>query len=147
MEILCFKLDEKEYGIPISGVSRIIRMVAITPVSELSKYHLGVINLHGQIVFVFDIRQCLGLQGRAENLHDCIIVIETDDRRGAIVADMITEIIDTGVSDIDYSTEPIHISRYIDSMLKSDGKVLPIFNPENFLNLTEYENTEFRAVH
>jgi len=133
MEIICFKLDEKEYGIPISGVSRIVRMAAITPVSELSNYHLGVFNLHGQIVPVFDIRQYLGLQRRAENLHDCIIILKVDDEKFAIIADTITEIIEADASDIDCLAKPTRISQHINSMLKCDGKVLPIFNPKSIL--------------
>jgi len=137
MEILCFKLDEKEYGMPISGVTRIVRMMAIAHISELSSYHLGVINLHGQITPVFDIRQCLGLQRRTENLNDCIIILEVDDKKGAIIADTVTEIIEAKASDVDYSAESNHISQYVDSVLKWDGKVLPILNPESILALTE----------
>lgn len=136
MEILSLKLDEKEYGIPISGVSRIIHMAAITPVSELSNCHLGVINLHGQILPVFDIRGCLGLQRRAENLHDCIIILEIDGKKGAVIADTITEIIEANASDIDSSMESNHFSQYVDSILKWDGRILPILNPESILALT-----------
>jgi len=138
MEILSFKLNEKEYGIPISGVLRIIRMAAITPVSELSKYHLGVINLHGQIVPVLDIKQCLGLQRRTANLHDCIIILEVDDRKAAIIVDTIIDIIEANASDIAHTNEPTRMSQYIESMLKLDnGKVLPIFSPASILALTE----------
>lgn len=51
-----FRLGDEEYGLPVEGVSGIIRYEPSTPVPRAPEAVLGVINLRGRVIPVVDLR-------------------------------------------------------------------------------------------
>lgn len=73
---IVFMLDQQRFALPCSDVKRIVRIVEITPVPDLPKEILGVINMQGQLIPVLDIRQRLGLKPIESQLEDLLVIVE-----------------------------------------------------------------------
>lgn len=85
--IVTFALDGQRYAVPCINVRQIIPAVEITPVADLSENFIGIINLHGQIIPVTDLRRCLGIASKSMNIQDSILVTEYQQHPLAFIID------------------------------------------------------------
>jgi purine-binding chemotaxis protein CheW len=92
-QLLVFRLQAREYALPIELVSEVLRMVAITPVPDAPAWLPGVINLRGRVVLVMDLRARLGLPPLTPSLNTPIIVAEADGRMVGLLADAVIEVL------------------------------------------------------
>ena len=59
--VVTFTLGSQTYALPIAPVRQIIEMVTITPLPQINHTIAGVINFHGVIAPVINMRRLLGL--------------------------------------------------------------------------------------
>src|SRR5262245_21471826 len=59
--LFVFRLAEQHYALPLLTVERVLPMVAVSPLPQAPSLTLGVINLHGLVVPVLDLRRRFGL--------------------------------------------------------------------------------------
>lgn len=91
--IVVFRLEGREFALPLDSVAEVQRMVAITPVPEAPAWLAGVISLRGQMVPVMDLRTRLGLPQQAAALDTRIIVTQAGGRLVGLVADRVEEVL------------------------------------------------------
>ncbi len=91
-KILIFTLSEQRYGIPLAVVERVVRMVTITPLSGGPEFIDGVINVHGEIIPVVNLRCRFGLPGRPAGFSDQLIILRCATRSFALIADMACDV-------------------------------------------------------
>lgn len=72
--IVLFTLDEQPYALTCESVKRIIQVVDIVSVPNVSNNILGAINVEGNILTVMNIRHQLGLSEKEIALSDFIII-------------------------------------------------------------------------
>jgi len=75
---LTFKLGEEQYGIHVSQVLNILKMVKVTEVPKSPEYMKGVINLRGSVLPIIDIRIKFGMPEKEYTNNTCIIVMDLD---------------------------------------------------------------------
>ena len=68
--LVAFALNEQRYALRLAIVERIVRMVEITPLPNAPDIVLGVVNLQGRIIPIFNIRRRFGLEEREPDLDD-----------------------------------------------------------------------------
>lgn len=85
--LVCFTIESQRYALDSGSVERVLPMVAISPLPRAPDIALGVINVHGTIVAVVDIRRRFGLPPRAGTLGDRLLVARTARRLLALVVD------------------------------------------------------------
>ena len=73
LQLVCFNLADEEYGVDINFVQEVIRVQKITPVPQMPPSVLGVINIRGNIVTVFDLRKQFGLPERPFGEANCVL--------------------------------------------------------------------------
>lgn len=73
-KMLCFRIDEQEYAVPILTVVEIISPPPITRLPNVSGAVRGVINLRGRVITVVDARTRLGM-GAVEIKAETVIII------------------------------------------------------------------------
>jgi len=74
-DIIIFSLDEPRYALPLSLVERVVRIVEITPLPKAPDIVMGVINMHGQILPVINVRRRFNLPEREIRLEDQLIML------------------------------------------------------------------------
>ena len=57
VKIVLFTLDEQRYALALPSVDRVVRVVDVTPLPKAPAIVLGVVNIHGDIVPVYDLRK------------------------------------------------------------------------------------------
>lgn len=90
---LTFGLGEEEYGVRIEHVHEIMALIPVTRVPRTPDVVLGVINLRGKIVPVFDMHRKFGMPAREATRHTCIIVVSVDKTEVGIVVDRVREVV------------------------------------------------------
>jgi two-component system chemotaxis sensor kinase CheA len=92
-EYLTFTVGEEEYGITIQLIQEIITMQPMTPVPESAEYMMGVINLRGDIIPVFDFRRRLSFGEREYDAKTITLVAKVLDKKIGIIVDRVSEVI------------------------------------------------------
>lgn len=87
LQVVVFVLDGQRYAFPLATVQQVLPMVAPAPLPEAPAIALGVINLHGLIVPVLDIRRRLGLPPREYGPADRLVVARSSRRLLAVPVD------------------------------------------------------------
>lgn len=80
-KFLNFTLAEENFAIPLLKVREVIALPDITQVPQASQHVLGIMNLRGQIITIFDMRSCLKLKS---NKTDDLTVIICDMEFGQV---------------------------------------------------------------
>ncbi len=123
VHLLVFRLELREYALPITQVVEVLRMVAIAPVPEAPVWLPGVINLRGHITPVIDLRTRLGLARRQPGLNTPIIISRLRDASLGLIADEVSDVIDIPssllekVNRVDGSAPPLSAIAHMDARL------------------------------
>ncbi len=87
VRLVVFILDGARYAVRLSETERVLRMVAVSPLPGAPRVFAGVINLHGSVVPVVDVRRRLGLSPRAYGPDAHLLVVKSSRRALALPAD------------------------------------------------------------
>jgi len=100
IEIVEFQLSSERYGVESSYVREAYALKELTPLPCTPSFLLGVVNVHGQIISIIDIRKFFDLP--AEGLTDInnIIIVGNDEMTLAILTDAITGMRSISLQDI-----------------------------------------------
>lgn len=91
LQLVCFKLAEEQYALDIISVHEVIRWQKITPVPQMPAFVLGVVNIRGSVVPVFDLRVKFGLPCKDFSDKTKILVVNMN---GTLVSVVVDEILD-----------------------------------------------------
>lgn len=86
MSYVEFSLDALRIAFALEDIQRVVRAVAVTPVPGASPCVLGVIDVHGAVMPVFDTRVLLGLPRKPLRTSDHIMIAQGA-RPRAFIAD------------------------------------------------------------
>jgi len=107
VQVVSFHLGSEEYGVDISQVQEIIRMVEITHVPRAPRFMEGVINLRGQLIPIIDLRTRFGMQRGEQTKSTRIVVTEIGSKRVGIVVDSVSEVINIPLEQVENAPDMI----------------------------------------
>ena len=87
MQILVFSLQGSRHAVPLDHVERVIPAAAVTGLPGAPAGVLGVLDLQGQVLPVFDVRHRLQLPARALSPQDQFLLVRSARRPLALVID------------------------------------------------------------
>ncbi|MBF0360927.1 MAG: purine-binding chemotaxis protein CheW [Oligoflexia bacterium] len=90
-QYVCFKLGKDEYGLDIKYIQEVIRIPTITHVPQMPDFVLGIVNIRGKIVPIFDLRKKLMLPQEPFNKLSKLIVTN---KKNSLISFVIDEISD-----------------------------------------------------
>ena len=92
-QMVIFRLAREEYGLPITKVQEINRLVRATRLPQTPSFLEGIINLRGRIIPVIDLRKRFGLE-IAEHTEDSrIIVVDVCGQTVGVIVDAVHEVV------------------------------------------------------
>jgi purine-binding chemotaxis protein CheW len=128
--LVCFFLDEQEYGVAIGEVKETIELRPITRVFLVPSFVAGLINLRGDVVAVIDLAVFLGLRHRAPT-HDARIIILRGRSPGrpvsaGLLVDRLSEVRDVDPRTLrpPPSTVPAHAANFMKGIARIDDHPL-----------------------
>ncbi len=107
VQVVSFELGNEEYGVDISQVQEIIRMVEITHVPRAPHFMEGVINLRGQLIPIIDLRTRFGMQRTDKTKSTRIVVTEIGSKRVGIVVDSVSEVLNIPLEQVENAPDMI----------------------------------------
>lgn len=124
-EGVVFWLDGHALALPLTAVVRAIRAIAVTPLPNAPAIVRGVIDVHGEIVPVVDIRGRFGLPEREPALEDHILIARLPHRPLALPVDQVGGVIAWQEEDLVAADALAPGTRYLKGILRAaDGLVL-----------------------
>jgi purine-binding chemotaxis protein CheW len=93
-QMVVFRLDKEEFGVPIESVQEIVRVPnELTHVPRTPSFIEGVINLRGAVLPVIDQRRRLGLPTLERSEQQRIMVFLLDGVRTGFIVDSVAEVL------------------------------------------------------
>jgi purine-binding chemotaxis protein CheW len=95
-----FALAAGRYALPLASVERIVRAAEVTPLPLAPPVVLGVLDVGGRILPVFDLRQRFRLPRRPIGLNDEFVIARTASREVVLA-------VDGALGVVEYAAPPI----------------------------------------
>lgn len=137
--IVLFSLDELRYALYLSAVERVVRTVEITPLPKAPDIVMGVVNFHGEIMPVINIRKRFNLPVREIELNDQLIIARTSKRLVGLVVDSVTGVHELGHYQLTDIERAFPYADYLSGIAKIDNDIVLIHDLEKFLSLDEQQ--------
>lgn len=142
MELVVFLLDGLRYGVPLELTRRATPMLAVSHLPDAPDIAIGVINLHGQVIPVLDIRRRFGLPPRAYGPEAHLLVVQTPQRTVAFPVD---EVVGVEQYSFDQLTPSNHILpglSQVAGVLTLEDDLLFVHDVDAFLSLDEDQHLQ-----
>lgn len=135
--IVVFTLDRQRYALNLSAVERVVRAIEVVELPRAPAIVLGVINVQGRILPLFDMRSRFGLTARGLALSDQFIIARAGQRSVALVADFVEGVSGYSEETLTPTTDILPCNSLIAGVvILPDGLVL-IHDLETFLSPEE----------
>jgi len=135
--LLAFALDRQRYALSLSSVENSIRSVEITSLPKAPSIVKGVINVHGRIIPVIDVRKRFGLSQRELGPSDHMIIAHTSKRHVALVVDRVIGVIEATGREIVKTETVVPHTEYVAGVIKLPDGLILIHDLALFLSLDE----------
>ncbi len=140
-QLVVFRIQDEEYGVPIASVKEIVRVPEqLTHVPKAPEFIEGIINLRGSVLPVIDERRRLGLPHMEGNDRQRIMVFKIDEMRTGFIVDSVVEVLRV----------PESVIKMLPGLTEEDGDLIPrvanleeqdrmimLLNPEQLLETHE----------
>ena len=136
MKLVTFTLGEEVYGIDIMSLREIRVWADTTSLPNTPSFVMGVINLRGVIVPVFDLRDRFGRGLTKPTKTHAVIIVAVDSRTIGILVDTVSDIIDLDESDIrpvpemEYKQE----SEYLSGLATVNNQMVSLIAADRLFN-------------
>jgi purine-binding chemotaxis protein CheW len=136
-KLVTFSLDDRAFALYVSAVQRIIRVVEVTPLPEAPEIVVGIINMQGRVIPVFNIRMRFQLPAREVQLNDQMIIADTAKWAVALLVDSVNDVIEIPEEKIIAAEQILPELEYVEGVVKTEGGMVLIHDIEKFLSLHE----------
>jgi purine-binding chemotaxis protein CheW len=137
IRLIHFNLDDQKYALFLSAVIRIIRVVEITILPKAPEIVVGIINLQGQVIPVFDIRMRFQLPAREVQLSDQMIIATTAKWTVAFSVDSVSDVTEIPEEKMIVGEKILPKLEYVEGVVKTEDGMVLIHDLERFLSLPE----------
>jgi len=144
-QIVCFNLFEQVYGIDIENVIEVItRPNDITSLINTPEFIVGVLNLRGEIIPIFDLKSFFEIDAVDINKSENIIIVRDNVKIAGLLVDKILEIkkISQLTNDTLPATVSIKIATYLKGVVNDNGIPISVINISNIFEAEEIKQFE-----
>lgn len=140
MHLILFNLFEKEYGVDIKNISRVIRMKAVIPVPEAPNFVEGVINFHGKVVPLINLRKKMGMKDAGSKEWNRILILQIGEHLVGALVDKVTDVINIDDANIAPPEDVLKEVEYLIGVAKLDERLILVINIEKMLTGEDRKN-------
>jgi purine-binding chemotaxis protein CheW len=139
LKVIVFQLNDKEYGVPVSQVKSIEKIMHITRVPHTNPFVKGVMNLRGVVTPLLDLRVRFGMGEQAYTEGTRVIIVSIEDKEVGLIVDGANDVIDIPTSKIEPPPEVVGLEAegYIDGVANLDKRLLILIDLHKILESDE----------
>lgn len=130
-----FSLDGQSLALAVASVDTVVQAVEIAPLPGAPAGVRGIINVHGEVIPVFDLRVRFGAAERPLRLTDHLVIARTSRRKVALVVDAAIEVVNADEMRIVGAGEILPEFGAIEGVMKLAGDIVLIHDLDRFLSL------------
>ncbi len=141
VQLVVFSVGTEEYGLEVSQVQEIIRLLPITRVPRAAAFIEGVINLRGNVIPVVNLHYRLGLEQRKDTDQTRIIITEVQGISVGLIVDQVLEVLYLSRSALEppASAGSVNDAAFIKGIGKLHERLILLLDLESLLYLNEAE--------
>jgi purine-binding chemotaxis protein CheW len=138
-QCISFAVGEEEYGLELLRVKEVIRVREITALPRAPSFVKGIINLRGDVIPIFDLRERFGLPPRGQTATTRVIVVEVDGRLTGMVVDSASQVVRIPADQIDPPPPVLGglSQEFITGVGKLGDELVILLNPDAILTADE----------
>ncbi len=139
LQFTSFYVGDNLLGVNAKQVQEVLHYQKITPVSLVSNYVRGLLNLRGQIVTVLDLRILFGLPPVEDESFRMFIVVQEEQEAICLFVDRMHTIVDVRGDQLFPPPGRVQdaIARYIQDVCQLDDDLLLVLDLERVLQMQE----------
>jgi len=138
LQLVTFRLASEEYGLPITKVQEINRLLPVTMLPKTPSFMEGIINLRGRIIPVIDLRKRFQLPITDHDDDTRIIVVEINGQTVGITVDAVKEVVRLSTADVEAPPASTVVdSRYINGVGKMNDRLIILLDIDQVLSTQE----------
>ncbi|MCX6108536.1 MAG: chemotaxis protein CheW [Proteobacteria bacterium] len=135
---LRFRLAEEDFAIPLLSIREVVAMPETTRVPHTPAHFLGIMNLRGQIISIFDLRSKLGFKSERSS-ETAVVICDFEPLRFGVVVDSVEAVMT--LDDADIAPRPDVETRvnseYIQGVAKRDQRLVLLLDLPKALSLED----------
>lgn len=136
-QIVVFTLDNRRFALPLAAVEKVILAVDIAPLPKAPDIVMGVIDMHGRIIPVVDIRKRFSLPEHEISLSDQIIISRSATRTVGILVDDVGSVVDLAEDELINADAILPRMEYVEGVATLKDNIVLIHDIDRFLSLEE----------
>jgi purine-binding chemotaxis protein CheW len=136
-ELLCVRLKQRLYAIPIEAVSAVIRPTKLAPVPHVPDYVRGVLNHQGKITAVLDLARFAGAEPEEEPKR--LIMITAGELEAAVPVTDVAGVVTCGPEEIEPPLPHLEGQAWITGALRHGDEVFLVIDPAKLLLASRIE--------
>jgi purine-binding chemotaxis protein CheW len=144
-QLVVFTIGDEEFGVDISQVREIVRLVQITYLPKAPVFIEGVVNLRGQVLAVIDLSKRLGVSSKERGVENRIIVVEVGENTVGMIVDSVSEVLrlsSENVEDVPTLVDTEIPEHYIRGVGKLKDRLLVLLDLNKILTPEEFQHVE-----
>jgi len=134
MDLVIFKVAEKEYGADLTQIRQVIRMREVTRVPDAGFSVEGVISLRGKVVPLVSLRKKMGAEAKDISRWSRIMVTEMDGNPIGVVVDTVLGVVSVESGSITPPDEVLKDAGYLTGVARLDKRLVLVIDIEKLLS-------------
>lgn len=137
-QVLTLQVGSQEFALDIINIVRVVRMVAITPAPNTPPVIEGVVNVHGRVIPVLNLRRRFGLTAVPPTIHNHLLIVKTADRMMGLIVDRVSKVLTLSPDELAEATGMgLGLDHYLLAVGKLNDRLLLILDPDSLLSVDE----------
>jgi purine-binding chemotaxis protein CheW len=138
VQFCSFHVGDLFLGVELMRVQEVNRLQDVTPVPLAAGVVSGLINLRGQIVTAFDLRERLGLSPRAEGVRPMSVVMRGEHGIRSFLVDSVGDVVEADPEAFEPPPQTLDPAArdFVRAVCKQPGRLLLIIDPERVVETT-----------
>jgi purine-binding chemotaxis protein CheW len=135
-QLLTFAIGNEEYGLDILSVKKIRENTPTTPVPGVPPSIRGLINFHGLIIPVMDLRTRLGLDPAEYSRFSVVIVVSAAGKTVGLLADSVVGVLEIPAGDL--QDAPVRAGArtpFIRAMARGEERLVIVLDVDEIVKL------------
>ena len=137
-----FTIEGRRFALELRLVDRVVAAVTVTPLSDGPDTVMGVIDLHGEVLPVVDLRKRIRFPERPVRLDDSMVVARTPRRALAFFADTLEGVVDGPEGSLVPADEVVPGLEFVRGVMQVGEGLALIHDLDRLLSLEDQERLD-----
>jgi purine-binding chemotaxis protein CheW len=143
--LVIFTIDQQQFAFDLSIVERVIPSVEPLSINSSKEYIMGVINLHGDLIPLVNLRAIWEFPQREISLSDKFLICRDEDALVSLWVDCVEGIKEYDETEISSLPEIYPRMDALTRVVKNEGKIILMYQISKLLQLEDYRKQKTKV--